>query len=77
MAGAVQTRLTAVIVLCAALVTRSAPAIPPPPPLLVSAPVPLDSGGHSDITDVTFGHLNGVPLAISAGAEGVIRGATW
>ncbi|SDM15553.1 WD40 repeat domain-containing protein [Nonomuraea jiangxiensis] len=44
-----------------------------PTPLRVSTSYALDSGGHSDVTTVDFGLLEGRPVAISAGVEGTVR----
>lgn len=42
-------------------------------PASFAAPVAMDMGGHSDVTSVAVGELDGRPVAISAGAEHTIR----
>ncbi|WP_326822881.1 WD40 repeat domain-containing protein [Streptosporangium sp. NBC_01756] len=68
-------RSVVVIVLCLGLLTGSARVHAPcaAEPVTMSAPQVLDTGGHSDVTSVAFGRLNGRPIAISAGEEGFVR----
>ncbi|MFG1860419.1 WD40 repeat domain-containing protein [Microbispora bryophytorum] len=42
-------------------------------PASFAAPVAMDMGGHSDVTSMAVGKLDGRPVAISAGAEHTIR----